>query len=268
MTIENAVLVNQAFRESERKRPSEAERLKSKHSPEPELPLEDRDPSPRLSKPQKQKIIEKTKNQTRAQAQKTVIKEIASITGKSAPAKRRAGSIGSIDGEWNEFRFFLNDEETELFQRLRSLLSHKTGEADINATFLRLISEGLDKHDPVKIEERSQRRRQAREISSADASEMSEFESSDTSRSQAENSDRQIKATKTIPAQESRQMWLNSGLCCSYIDPISQKHCESELFLDRDHRVPKSKGGGNHASNLAPMCSTHNRVVKGSRMDL
>ena len=38
-----------------------------------------------------------------------------------------------------------------------------------------------------------------------------------------------------------------------------------EIMMTSDHRVPKSKGGGNHISNRQPMCYPHN-TKKGNQL--
>lgn len=46
--------------------------------------------------------------------------------------------------------------------------------------------------------------------------------------------------------------------CCEYVDPITGRKCESNYQLQKDHIIPKAKGGSDYASNLRTLCRTHN----------
>jgi hypothetical protein len=48
------------------------------------------------------------------------------------------------------------------------------------------------------------------------------------------------------------------GLRCSYTDENGQR-CTARAFLERDHKVPRGKGGGSGADNIRHMCRRHNQ---------
>lgn len=250
LSLENVALAVAAFREQARKGKTEEEKFREKCELSPELDFTPKQTSSSSSQPiskaQKQEVLDEIKNQSGPSAQKAIARKLEEFTGEPVEKSRPRATVGTRDAQWNELRFFLSDQELEVFYRLRSLLSHKVGETDMNATFLRLISDGIDKYDPVKIEERAQKRR--------------------NKNSQPEkNCGSASKPSKAIPTKNSRQMWLNEGLSCTYVDPQSDRVCDSELFIDRDHIRPRAQGGGNETQNLAPLCSLHNRVIKGDR---
>ncbi len=50
----------------------------------------------------------------------------------------------------------------------------------------------------------------------------------------------------------------NIKACCEYIDPVTARKCDSDYQLQKDHIIPKAKGGGNDTRNLRTLCRTHN----------
>lgn len=50
----------------------------------------------------------------------------------------------------------------------------------------------------------------------------------------------------------------NIKVCCEYIDPVTARKCDSRYQLQKDHIIPKAKGGGDDARNLRTLCRTHN----------
>src|SRR5262249_10898663 len=54
---------------------------------------------------------------------------------------------------------------------------------------------------------------------------------------------------------------LKSGYVCSYVDPMTQKRCDSTFALEIDHRSAWSEGGQTKLSNLRYLCRNHHRRV-------
>ncbi|MES2802018.1 MAG: HNH endonuclease signature motif containing protein [Bdellovibrionota bacterium] len=50
----------------------------------------------------------------------------------------------------------------------------------------------------------------------------------------------------------------NINACCEYIDPVTARKCDSNYQLQKDHIIPKAKGGGDDPSNLRTLCRSHN----------
>jgi len=245
LTLEAAAMAWQAFREKK----SQAQKLKEKIqvSPEFNLGTPENQKSKKLTKETKTQIIENLKNKTHAQAQKTIAVAIAKATGENREIPRPRGKTRPQGAKWNEMSFYLSDEELELFQRLRGLLSHKVGDTDLNSTFLRMLTEGLEKHDPVEVQKRKEKRKAAQAV----------FSRHEKPRVISEK-----KQDRFPSAEDSRKMWIKEGLACIYQDSVSKQQCGTRLFLDRDHREPYSKGGSSEWTNFQPLCAVHNRIVK------
>ncbi|HEV8248013.1 MAG TPA: HNH endonuclease signature motif containing protein [Polyangiaceae bacterium] len=57
-----------------------------------------------------------------------------------------------------------------------------------------------------------------------------------------------------------RTVLERDGLQCAYVDEHG-KRCPARAFLERDHRVPRAKGGGPEPENLRHLCRPHNQFV-------
>lgn len=57
-----------------------------------------------------------------------------------------------------------------------------------------------------------------------------------------------------------RKLLLQSTPACQYRDPISHKQCESQWFLQVDHKHSRWAGGPNTMDNAQVLCGAHNRL--------
>jgi hypothetical protein len=67
--------------------------------------------------------------------------------------------------------------------------------------------------------------------------------------------------TKSIPRASTRAMFEKHGEQCCYVDPKTGERCPSRLFIQRDHRRMRCRGGGHGPENLLPLCGPHNRLL-------
>jgi hypothetical protein len=68
-------------------------------------------------------------------------------------------------------------------------------------------------------------------------------------------------ATKSIPRASTRAMFERHGEQCCYVDEKTGERCPSRMFIQRDHRLMRSRGGTHDPKNLRPMCGPHNRLL-------
>ena len=62
-----------------------------------------------------------------------------------------------------------------------------------------------------------------------------------------------------ISLKTSRTVLDPQKACCQFKDPLTQKTCGSQKFLQMDHIQPRWAGGGNNLSNFQTLCAQHNR---------
>jgi 5-methylcytosine-specific restriction endonuclease McrA len=65
--------------------------------------------------------------------------------------------------------------------------------------------------------------------------------------------------TRSISIAIRHFVFKRDGNCCTYVDSITKRKCQSRFQLEIDHVVPFSKGGGNDPDNLRLVCRNHNR---------
>ena len=140
-------------------------------------------------------------------------------------------------------------EDYAKLEKLQSLLSHRgQGKAGTLAGVLALlIEEGLDKHDPVRIEARSERRRTA----SFGAPQVMSAAAEQRAKSPAPVAG----SSRHIPAAIKRRVWLKDGGKCAESD------CGATKYLHYDHVQPFFLGGEHSVRNLRLLCSAHHGAV-------
>ncbi|HEV8246456.1 MAG TPA: HNH endonuclease signature motif containing protein [Polyangiaceae bacterium] len=57
-----------------------------------------------------------------------------------------------------------------------------------------------------------------------------------------------------------RKVFDRDGLQCAYVDKHG-KRCSARAFLERNHRVPRGKGGGPDSENIRHLCRSHNQYA-------
>ena len=70
-----------------------------------------------------------------------------------------------------------------------------------------------------------------------------------------------VVTTKNIPRASTRAMFEKHGEQCAYVDPKTGERCPSRVFIQREHRRMRCRGGGHEATNLEPMCGPHDRLL-------
>jgi hypothetical protein len=67
--------------------------------------------------------------------------------------------------------------------------------------------------------------------------------------------------SKSIPRASTRAMFETHGEQCCYVDEKTGERCPSRMFIQRDHRLMRARGGTHDPKNLRPMCGPHNRLL-------
>ncbi len=198
----------------------------------------------------------------------------ASLEGKST---RQAEAVFSAQSSKpiaiKTLKVELHAEDYANLEKLQGLLSHRDqGRAGTLAGVLAvLIEEGLEKHDPVRIEARSERRRLASLLGPPQAVNTAAVQKAVSPAPSARhlyecptegrdsftipNSDGASPSSRHIPAIIKRRVWLRDRGTCT------QPGCGATKFLHYDHVQPFFMGGGHSAQNLRLLCSVHHSVV-------
>lgn len=256
LTMETAGQVRRVFREQEAKRPTTEERLKKQSRSQEELNLDQCDAGEPASftKAEKVKIIQSVKNMSRRE----VDRKLAEQVGTTTTDQRPESYVRASSGVWNYLTVALSDEELELFNRLRSLLSNKTGSGNIADTQLRMMMEMLEKHDPVEIKKRSDARRE-KVLSTVDVQ-----EDLDIGSAEPKKPPKKVSRLGQNYQMNRKVVMAQSDFRCQFVSQLSGRRCDQTKHLDVDHILPRAQGGGDEIANLQVLCAHHNRTIKGA----
>lgn len=192
--------------------------------------------------------------------------------------------VRPVTRKYTELRIIVEEETLKKLQKLRDLLAHQNPDGSFGK-LLELISEiALEKIDPVRKEQRVQKRNEAKEQRSKEQSreqvedkpkerstalsegspeteDVSEIRNSreKNSPTPAELESKSEMNPRHIPEQIRRQVFLRDGGRCTYEDPITGRVCGSKYKLQVDHIKPIALGGDSHIDNLRTTCSSHNQ---------
>lgn len=166
---------------------------------------------------------------------------------------RPKGSRKPARGGWTELNFYLNDAELAEWDRLRDLLSHTLRSRDPQAVFAWMLAQSLERVDPVRKQDRADRRAERREQKERDNATVRD---EDGPLQQAPGSPFR---RKPIPEALKRKIWIRDGGKCQFTDPKTGNLCGSTAYCDFDHRWEVCRGGENTEENLILACGNHNR---------
>lgn len=123
-----------------------------------------------------------------------------------------------------DFHFQGSVELRKALDRARELLSHVHPGGGLEDVLLTVLDEYLRRNDPMLVE--------AGRASAAPGG-------------------------ARVPAAVRRAVWRRDGGRCRYVG-VTGMRCESRIFLEIDHILPRAKGGGDVEGNLRLLCRAHN----------
>ena len=199
-----------------------------------------------------------------------------------SPEREKRETIRQVSADRLRISLTISEELNGKLNRLRDLLSHTDPNLSTEALIEKLAELGLDKYDPVRKANRANTRqiRRNRRTNSGDK-DTSPDASDDPAKDVSSPNFQDSTTTETIPfppaemkpadASNTRTRVIKAvdrhelasraeEAACEYIDPLTNRLCGSQRFLEMDHIEPYSYGGDNEASNLQYMCSAHNKL--------
>ena len=102
----------------------------------------------------------------------------------------------------------------------------------------------LEKRDPVRKEQRREKRSRAKQAQSSDPK-------------SAQGKERIRARSRYVPAPTKAIVLKRAGYCCEY-QGKDGKRCGSKQHLEIDHIKPYALGGGHESENLQVLCGQHN----------
>jgi len=196
------------------------------------------------------------------------------------PEIAKPETIHAISNDRLRMNISISKVLLEKINQLRDLRSHANPKMTIEELLTELVELGLDKHDPARKIERSEKRKASkfqnisRAAKTSDKSKVDETsraakesrasidqESTNTAKPNLEKAaletlpSAEVKRTRYIPVRERPP----KEPCC-FVDSGSGRRCNSTRFLQLDHIEPFAEGGKNAKENLRWLCGEHNRA--------
>jgi hypothetical protein len=190
-------------------------------------------------------------------------------------APRRKDKVQAVSCDRFRVSVEISREELDQLQRVITLESTRKGEnVPEGEAIVAAIQAYLEKHDPLKKAERSQKRKQARENSEVQNSQesgvklpaqvvparpMPESDAGSSVTGQVE-SRQQSKKRNPLPQAVIHAVNLRDKRRCCFCGPDG-KQCSAERHLHYHHIIPVSQGGDDSPENLVTLCSAHHRLI-------
>jgi 5-methylcytosine-specific restriction endonuclease McrA len=196
----------------------------------------------------KQELIQELENKSSREAEKVLVEK--------SPLHARLEKVRVISQEKSELRLTLDQETIENLEKIKSLMSHKSPNANY-ADLIKLMSEMVLKRiDP----ERKEGRERKAAPTPKETTDRKETVNLNAAKSIRGSEKRAVTQMSRISKNQIRQLvWSKSKGRCCYIDSKSKRRCTSRFQLQIDHVIAKSKGGSDHLSNLQLLCREHNQ---------
>jgi hypothetical protein len=164
-------------------------------------------------------------------------KHRAEAAGGTAPEPRKVYRKIVVEAE---------PEVIELIEELKSLLSHKIIDGNLNEILKEALPLAIRE---IKIKKGLVKRRSALKPSTETSSMMAQ---------EVKSPERAKKVTRSIPNRIKRLVWERDQGRCQFRDPLTNKICGSTFQVEFDHLRPWSFNGEHSVENITTSCKSHN----------
>ena len=159
-----------------------------------------------------------------------------------------------INASETEIMFLANEELLNKLKRIEDLMAH----TNWNPTYAELIDQMaeivLDKIDPVRVQERMDRRK------NKVLSHQTSPSSAPDTRPQQSPPPVEVKQSRYIQPKTIRAVWIEAGSQCTYTCSTTGTRCTETKGLQMEHLMPWGMGGSNDKANLTLRCFRHNAL--------
>ncbi len=183
--------------------------------------------------------------------------KVASCTENYVPK----ASVRAVAKDTLRLSLDISTESREKLDKLRDILHQKTRDCSLQEVLDFALETTLDKHDPLRKAERSEKRKASRPEAPKKKSGIQ-----GESQSQATAQD---KATCPVTGKSKRKPLAKNIVDminrrdkrqCTYVGSRGNR-CTQTSWLHYHHLIPVAKGGSNHPDNLKTYCSRHHRLI-------
>ncbi|MCM2278904.1 MAG: HNH endonuclease [Oligoflexia bacterium] len=175
----------------------------------------------------------------------------------------------------SEVRFAATEELLEKLEDVRGLLAHSHPGLSMGELIDVLATEYRERHHPEEKARRAKARLEVRTKAKLEEGRKSAEETQAMLEKHAAEQQVGKQSTETLktptapevldrrapPKPLQHELIWKQGYQCAYIDPSTQKRCQSKHALQVDHQVPWSLGGKTILDNVRLLCPGHHQRV-------
>jgi hypothetical protein len=213
-----------------------------------------------LTKEEKVEVIDSLNNKTTRETEK--------IFAALNPEQITRDKTRAITETQTEIRFVASNTLLEKLQRFKELDPHSLGDANYNELFERLVDLVLQqKEKKFLIKNQKSSVIKSTVIKSTGAEIDSKTHAAKTAAPKVKvaiapqpNSARQPanRRSRHIPNFIKKEVLKRDEGRCTFMNPSTQKRCDSKHFLQFEHTIPFAKGGEHSTENITLLCRNHN----------
>jgi hypothetical protein len=214
---------------------------------------------------QKRELVLGLEGKSKREAERTLIAQAQPETLRELQKQER---LRPVSADLTRVNLVITKEQEEKIEKLKSLLSHRNVAGGVVGLLDLLLDEALEKHDPARVESRRVEKLTKKDalLRPVVAAAVESVEAKKDSVASAPSARPFYGgpagglvsdiggASRYIPADVKRAVWLRDGGKCTY------ENCSSTHFLQYDHHTPYALGGANTLENLRLLCAAHNKA--------
>lgn len=210
----------------------------------------------KLGLDEKKELLKVIENKSQRECER----EFAKISPEIVKIKESVRAVGE---DLTQITFTVTKEMMAEFAEIRELLSHKnvTGYMDLFSEMAAITLKKLRVKKPKSTAAGAVAKDDRREITVATKVMLE--------KPQELTAVQEVKAAATpssykrkyTPVEVRRTVWHRDQGSCQYVDPLTNRKCESRYRVQEDHITPLAIGGSSTPENLRLLCATHNRLM-------
>lgn len=191
-------------------------------------------------------------------------REVDQYLAKNSVVEYKMDKLKPITSETSRIIIDVDQEFLVLMNRVRELKGHQGSSTQ---ELLKLSMQNFVKRFDVKSNPNATVKQNAPETSTAANAKQtmtpvarSSLRAPEVTHSNSEVSNTRSTHSRFILSGIKNKVRLRSGDRCEYVDPNTQRRCQSKMKLEFDHIVPFSLGGQSTFENLRHLCASHNKL--------
>lgn len=182
------------------------------------------------------------------------------VSRSSNPQKLMPERIRPVSETHTELKVLVEGDVLKDLEELKNLLSHARPHASLKELLSFAVRETVLRLRP-KAPKQSQQPKQPKQPAEPPKLVPTVETSVTSGKAGGLESQKSKEESRHISAQVKKAVWQRDLGKCTYVDPVSGRHCGSSHALEYDHIQPLALGGKSSEENLRLRCRAHNQLA-------